>query len=665
MKLPARRTVLLSFFVAAAVLAAYGFRSDRPGSSDAAAGWQPIGPEGGTVAALSAARDNPGDVLALVLTNRDGPAYVFQSLNGGYSWKRIARLSGQASDLKRAPSDPSIVYALGSDRIFKSVNGGKSWQSVLFGETFFSYGRIAVSVSDPDRVYVSGSASSPSWDTCMAVNKSTDGGATWTVKKIAPGSKTGQAYPLVLDPLNPLALYVGGYVVTDTDHPRLYKSADGGETWKNITGPIGDAPDAIAVDPRDSKHLTVACEFGLYTSRNGGVTWQRAANNVYGYALAADPGAPGTIFAGADARIFKSVDGGRVWRTITKGLFGAVTSFAFSAAGTLAGTTCGLFGSADSGKSWRPAHSGITQAQVMALAVAPSAPDNLYASVFGYGLIYSADGGVAWEKKADIGRGTETYISQIAVHTKAPHLVYALFFGGPATSGIYRSPDAGHVWTRILAKSVNGVAVHERYPGFVFAAGRSQSGTRNVMTLYACSDGGDDWSTFPISSAWPSLPYALACHPTDPGIVYMGGARLDSYRGVLHKTTDGGKTWSQPSYSNEIGEYPYALAVDPGNPERILLAATKGVYISANGGQSWLLMPSSKRITAFCFDPKSPGVVYGAGWEGVQRSLDGGKTWEAFNTGLAVRYVQGLALDPARKILYAATQGGGVFKRQL
>jgi len=661
-----KRQILASAaFITLTALILYGLQPGRMESPDNAAGWQSIGPEGGSIGAFAPASDNRNDILAIVASSYSGPSFIFRSLNGGKSWTKAAKLDKPVWDIKRDPSNPSIIYGLAQDRFYKSVNGGTSWSPIVFDNKFFTYGQIAIDPMSPGRIYISGSYRYKSWDTCMAVAKSTNKGATWAIKQVFPTSDSGQASTIALDPKKPSTVYLGGYVATDKYHARLCKSMDGGTTWEDISGPIAETPAVIAVDPVNSKNLFVANSKGIYRSTNGGKSLIKSSGGPHGYCIAFDTAHSKTVFAGGDAAVFKSVNGGSSWTKYSKGLYGGVHCLAPTSSGILSGTDCGAFGSADGGKTWQPSQAGIAQSATMALAVSPSDPKSVYTSVYGLSLFYSPNGGASWEKTSNPGKEAYAYIQSLAIHPTAPHLLYAVYNGEDVEGGLYRTPDAGLKWTRILNRSVSDVSINNKDPRNLFALGYTKSGKNYISTLLRSFDGGDHWVSFPTATNVPSMPYSMVCHPEDPEIVYIGAARMDHYRGVIFKTVDGGKTWNMIQYTGKSGDYPYSMALDPNNTNRILAGTPYGIYRSEDGGQTWSLRGPSKSASSIVFDPKTPGVVY-AGWSnGVLRSLDGGRNWQTFNTGLVVLYVQSLALDPVGKILYAATSGGGVYKRSL
>jgi len=200
------------------------------------------------------------------------------------------------------------------------------------------------------------------------------------------------------------------------------------------------------------------------------------------------------------------------------------------------------------------------------------------------------------------------------------------------------------------------IAVDPNDPNHVWA-GAAAGG------VFESADAGTTWT--PVFDAQPVLSIgALAAHPTDSSVVYVGAGEANgagySYDGDgVYKTTDGGETWQHLGLDDtrRIGR----IAIDPVNPQRVFVAAagniytpdaSRGVYRSIDGGASWtkvLFVAETAGAIDVVIDPSNPSRVYAAIWEhhstadhwtaggvnsGIWRSLDGGDTWTRLATGL-------------------------------
>src|ERR1700678_1221244 len=180
--------------------------------------------------------------------------------------------------------------------------------------------------------------------------KTTDAGRTWV--PIFDAQPTGSIGALAVAPSTPNVIYVGsgeGLQRPDlSTGDGVYKSTDGGKTWKNVGLRDGQQISAILVDPKDPDRVFVAVlghpygpnkERGVYRTTDGGKTWNAVLakdENTGAVALAFDPAEPRTVYAvlwaarqgpwengswqGQGSGLYKSTDGGTPWKPLTKGL---------------------------------------------------------------------------------------------------------------------------------------------------------------------------------------------------------------------------------------------------------------------------------------------------------------------------------------------------------
>lgn len=218
--------------------------------------------------------------------------------------------------------------------------------------------------------------------------KSSDGGRTW-----APVEVSGDAMALGTHPMQPEVIHMAG-------HNVYYKSLDGGQTWQSVrTNLPGLDIHTFTVSPNDPQHLyAYVVGFGLFGSRDGGVTWDLLSNSVpmSTMALAVAPGNPETLYLAAmDQGVLMSKDGGQSWRRISQVGMGRVWSLAYHAAGghLYVGTSNGLFRTANEGESWEQFE---VPGPIMAIAVNPLRPDVLLVVNGGGQVFRSEDGGLSW-----------------------------------------------------------------------------------------------------------------------------------------------------------------------------------------------------------------------------------------------------------------------------
>ena len=190
-------------------------------------------------------------------TNRGGSFNPSGAFDGFGSWNSPFVLS---------PSNTNVLY-FGKNKIFKTTNASGDWtatnnNNVLDGNPALS---MAISATHRDTVYV---GTAPVGNRAH-IYRTANGGSTWTnVTGITP-----DRYPmdLAVDPKNSQIVYAtfGGFGTG-----RIYKSTNAGVSWSNITGTLPDVPTtAVVVDPFNSNHVYVGNDIGIYVSINGGSTW--------------------------------------------------------------------------------------------------------------------------------------------------------------------------------------------------------------------------------------------------------------------------------------------------------------------------------------------------------------------------------------------------------
>jgi photosystem II stability/assembly factor-like uncharacterized protein len=371
-----------------------------PGSS-----WEPIGPEGGNVIGLALNPANSNEIFAVTYSY---PGEVYKTTDGGVNWKKLSSLSSYLYDIAVDPANPNILYTLGNNYIYKSFDGGLNWTSYYFGSYRYGYyGRIAICPGNSSIIYVCGYAyyDTTNWKYSMTVFKSTNGGMNWSAKSMSLTSQAGQSYSLCIDPANANVIYLGG-VESDGSSwfGRVYKSTDAGDNWANITGSIIGYVYMMVIDPTNTSRVYAGTYSGIFRSSDGGSSWTKNSGYAYAYALAIDPSNPAVLYAGYSKSIFKSVDYGVNWAYYSGGLYGSCEDLIASPTKVFYGSSAGIYRSGDGGVSWQESHRGMLAAVIPALAVAPSAPNTVYAEVQSNGFFKSSDYGSNWTRLPDFYR---------------------------------------------------------------------------------------------------------------------------------------------------------------------------------------------------------------------------------------------------------------------
>lgn len=303
-----------------------------------------------------------------------------------------------------------------------------------------------------------------------------------------------------------------------------------------------------------------------------------------------------TIYLAADSGRWRSVDRGETWSKITLEEQSQNTLVWWG--NLLASSPLGLFG-----KTVTDTKTGVSDTVQFAVAD-PDDASIVYAGTMG-GVYKSVDGGTAW-KKASAGL-TGSVVFNLIPDPDSPSILYAT-----TEAGIQKSTDGGDSWHLLLAGGdFMGDFVDE-------GAGRgSQSGG-------SCS---------------------LVVAPSSPSTLYAWNG--DGVSG----SDDGGATWNHRAAeglltvdSKPTGFTGLLSRVDAGDPYVVFAIAGRGLYRSADGGDSWAAAPAPSGAWNVLVDPNTSSTLYTASSDGVLKSVDAGATWTTILPGEAGSYYN-LSID--------------------
>jgi photosystem II stability/assembly factor-like uncharacterized protein len=306
--------------------------------------WRNLGPQrGGRSVAVAG---SPGRPQEYYMGTTGGG--VFKTTDGGDSWAPVTDryFGGTIGAIAVSESNPEIVYVGGGeypirgntshgDGVYKTTDGGRTWSYLGLVETRH-IAKIRVHPKNPDIVYVA--ALGPVFSTTSphrGIYKSTDGGKSWkNILKRAGNDSTG-AVELVMDPGNPEVLYAGLWEayrkpwLLNSGGPGggIFKTTDGGATWKELTrnpglpkGTIGNV--GITVSGANSKRvwsIIEADDGGVFRSEDGGETWNRVNEERklrqrawYYSRIFADPKDENVVYV-LNVQFWKSTDGGKTF----------------------------------------------------------------------------------------------------------------------------------------------------------------------------------------------------------------------------------------------------------------------------------------------------------------------------------------------------------------
>ena len=373
-------------------------------STDGAKSWSAFNngltPGHGGAAALAIDSSNPNIIYAGTAKG------LFKSTNGAASWSETDSdiANPDVAALVIDPLNSAITYAGTAGGIFKSTSGGASWSAANTSLRSLYVQTMVVDPGNANTIYAGTSGS--------GLFKSTDNGESW--RRLENGLTSRDIYALAIDPQNPAIIYLGA--------DRLYKSANGGESWSASAG-IGDIT-ALAIDPKDTNIIYAASANGAFKSSNAGGSWSAVGNLflafTYPTLLVIDPHDSRTIYSAGtyycdladfcNTTVFKSTDGSTSWKRSDAGLSSSyVFALVIDPINTATlyvsvyseGAGDSLYKSTDSGGTWSASGTGLANSGVSSLVINPVNPNIIYAGTYGNGVFMSADGGASWNPLND------------------------------------------------------------------------------------------------------------------------------------------------------------------------------------------------------------------------------------------------------------------------
>jgi photosystem II stability/assembly factor-like uncharacterized protein len=648
---------------------------------------------------------------------------VWKTTDGGRTWSNISDgyFGGSIGAVAVADSDSNIIYVGGGEKtvrgnvsygygFWKSIDAGKTWESLGMEETRF-ISRIRIHPTNPDVVYaaVLGDIFKPT--EMRGVYKSTDGGKSWD-RKLFVNPQAG-AVDLILDPNDPEVMYASTWELKRTPYSlesggpgsKMFKSTDGGETWKEISRNKG-LPEGIlgimgiTVSPLNSNRLWAIVENlngGVFRSDDGGETWEKTNEDRnlrqrawYYSRIYADTQSDSTVYV-MNVSYHKSTDGGKtfkgsnaphgdhhdLWidpndnqRMIIADDGGAQVSFdggenwstymnqptsQFYRVTTDNHFPYRIYGAQQDNSTMRINHRnegyGITEAdwEVSAgsesgwLAVDPTDNDVVYGGNYG-GLLQMLN------HRTGARRNVNVYPDNPMGHG-AEGMKYRFQWNFPIFFSPH-DPKVLYTTSNQFHRSTNGGQTWETF---------SPDLTRNAKEKLGPSGG-------PITKDNTSVEYystifAATESPLKKGVLWAG-----SDDGLVHVSVDNGKTWENVT-PKDLPEWIQINSMEghPFEEGGLYLAATSYkngdfapyLYKTTDYGKSWTKIVNGIDAQHFTrvvrADPAKKGILYAGTETGMYISFNDGGSWQPFQLNLPIVPITDLTIKENN--LIAATQG--------
>jgi len=610
---------------------------------------------------------------------------VWKTTDGGLNWTPLFDKQKGASlaigAIGMSESDSNILYVgtgeacirgniVGGNGVYKSLDAGKTWTFVGLRDTH-AIGRLIVHPKNPDVAFVAALGHPFADNEERGIFRTRDGGKTWE-KVLYKDARTG-GIDITFDPSNPNILFASLWQAKRTPWSMesggpgsgLYRSADGGTTWKEvkehgfpegIKGRIGVT--VSGANPNRVWAVVEAEKGGIYRSDDGGESWQlltddhRFRQRAWYYShIFADPKSADTVYI-LNTAAYRSNDGGKTFAPIgtPHGDNHALWIDPTNPKRIINGNDGGATISTDGGHNWTTQYNQPT-AQFYHVTTDNRFPYYIYGAQQDNSTVgiasASPQGGIDRPDWYNVGGGESGYI---APDPSDPEIVYAGSYGGEIT--------------------------------------RYDHHTRQTLAV-------NPWPINPIGWAAADVKHRfqwtepIVFSPHDPNTLYFAGE-------VLFKTTDGGMSWSiiSPDLTKndkqkqqasggpltkdntgvEVYDTIFSVVESPVQKDLIWAGTDDGlIHITRDAGQHWenvtpKAMPDWGTVSMIEASPKDAGTAYVAVERHKQddfapyifKTTDFGKTWTSLVSGLpADSYVHAVRGDPTRPgLLFAGTESG-------
>lgn len=405
----------------------------------------------------------------------------------------------------------------------------------------------------------------------------------------------------------------------------VYKSEDGGKSWKNMGLKSSEHIGRIVIDPRDSEHVFVAAygplwsaggERGLYRTVDGGETWQAVltiSEHTGVSEVFLDPRDPDLIYAVAHQRrrhVFTLIDGG---------------------------PESAVYRSKDGGESWDKLSGGLPQGDVgrIGLAISPVDPDVVFAIVEAApgrgGFFRSTDRGSSWEKRSSY-HSSGNYYQEILCDPVDIDRVYSM------DTFLQVTDDGGETWRALGERSKHwdnhAMWINPADPDYYLVGGDGG--------VYESFDRGRTWkfmTNLPVTQF-----YKVAVDEAVPFYFIYGGTQDNYSLGGPSRTTSAHGIVTSDWFTTVTGDG-FESAIDPDNPDIVYAQSQHGnlMRFDKRSGERMGIQPKPRKGEAayvwnwdapLLVSAHKPGRIYFAANK-VFRSDDRGDTWQVISKDLS------------------------------
>ncbi len=677
-------------------------------------------------------------------------------------WRSIGpHRGGRTRAISGVPSRPSVFYiGAVNGGVWKSTDYGRTWEPIFDSQPTGSIGAIAVAASAPDTIYVASGEGlhRPDLSVGDGIYKSTDGGATWTHL----GLRDGQQIPtLAVDPrdANRVFAAVAGHPYGPNAERGIYRSTDGAQTFQKVLDKgenIGGKD--VKIDPSDPNIVYATLwdaregpwengsfygsGAGIFKSTDGGSTWKQLGGGLpdgmmQAY-IAISPSDPKRLFASLATKtkgeLYRSDDAGETWTVATSdprpknGIGGPTGDLPVPMIDpknpdVVYVTSVVTWKSTDGGKTWTGFRGAPGGDDYQNLWINPNDPQTI-AIVSDQGGIITVNGGESW---------SSWYNQPTAqmYHVNADNAFPYRLCSGQQESGsacIRSRGDDGQItfreWHPVSAEEYGYVVPDPLDPDIVYGGkltryDRRTDQAQNIMpnplrsgdfrvlrtepivfspqdphlmyfaanTLWATHDGGQSWKqispdltrkTFDLPATVGVFKDDPAAQPKQRGVIYaVAPSPVEADRiwagtddGLIWLTTDGGANWNNVT-PQQLSAWQKVSILEASHTDANTAYAAINtirlddlrphIYRTRDAGKTWTEIvkgiPENENVNAVREDPKRKGLLYATTERAVYVSFDDGEQWQSLRLNMPATSVRDLIVKD--NDLAIATHGRG------
>ena len=601
---------------------------------------------------------------------------VYKSMDGGKTWKNMGlKDSGHISMIRIHPEHSNIVWVAaqgplwnsgGQRGLYKTTDGGENWTRILDIDEDTGVNEFVIDPANPDVIVASSYQRRRHVWTLInggpgsAIHKTNDGGKTW--RKITEGVPEGELgrIGLAAAPTAPATLYA--IIEADEKEQGVYRSTDFGESWEKRSDRMTTSPqyyNELFVDPNNAD---VVYSVDTFTSRSedGGKTWSRLSfrnRHVDDHVVWIDPRDSDHLYIGGDGGVYESWDRGESWRHVSnlpvtqfyRGTPDNDAPFYNVCGGTQDNSTlCGpvrtQFTDGITNYDWWIAQFG----DGFKAQIDPTNANVVYAQ-YQYGGLARFDRitgerlAITPQPGADENAYKWNWNAPLII---SPHDSSRLYYGAER---LFRSDDRGESWVAV-------------------SGDLSRQIDRNKLEVM-----GRIWSVDAIAKNMSTSMYgsliALAESPLVEGLIYTG-----TDDGLIQVTADGGQNWRKTSTFKGVPDMSLVEDIIASSHDADVAYAVfdnhkRGdhkpyVMKTTDRGKSWELMvdglPVRGSAHTIIEDNVDPGLLFAGTEFGLFFSKNGGKNWQEL-TGLPTIAVRDLEIQRREGDLVVTTFGRGFY----